>query len=91
LGDYFSDDEEDESWDEEDHSSEGDTRSQTDFYDPENLPNLQGATPDCNQKFNQDFNENSTSNRSKVEYFSCFSTIWEEGTTELADYYSDEE
>jgi hypothetical protein len=91
LGDYFSDDEENESWDEEDHSNESDSRSQTDFYDLENFPNLQVAMPDFNQTFNQNFNQNSTSDRSKVEDFSCFSTIWEEGTTELADYYSDEE
>jgi hypothetical protein len=77
LGDYFSDDEEDDSWDEKDLSSESDTWSQTDFYNPENFPNPQAATPDFNQKFNQNFNKNSTSNRSKVEDFSCFSTIWE--------------
>jgi hypothetical protein len=41
LGNYFSDDEEDDSWDEEDLSSESDTWSHTDFYDPENFPNPQ--------------------------------------------------
>jgi hypothetical protein len=43
------------------------------------------------QKFNQTFNKNSTSKHSGAENFSCFPTIWEEGPTELADYYSDEE
>jgi hypothetical protein len=42
-------------------------------------------------KFNQSFNKNSTSKHSGAENFSCFPTIWEEGPTELADYYSDEE
>jgi hypothetical protein len=39
LGNYFSDDEDDDSWDEEDLSSESDPWSQTDFYDHENFPN----------------------------------------------------
>jgi hypothetical protein len=47
--------------------------------------------PKFNQKFNQSFNENSTSKHSGAENFSCFTTLWEEGPTELADYYSDEE
>jgi hypothetical protein len=44
-----------------------------------------------NQKFYQTFNEKSTSKYSGAENFSCFTTLWEEGPTELADYYSDEE
>jgi hypothetical protein len=47
--------------------------------------------PKFNQKFNQNCNKNSTSETSGAENFSCFTTIWEEGNTELADYYSDEE
>ncbi len=39
LGDYFSDNEEDDSWDEVDLSSESNPWSHTDFYDPENFPN----------------------------------------------------
>jgi hypothetical protein len=39
LGNYFSDDEEDDSWDEEDLSGESDPWSHTDFYDPENFQN----------------------------------------------------
>jgi hypothetical protein len=41
LGNYFSDNEEDDSWDEEDLSSESDPWSHTDFYVPENFPNPQ--------------------------------------------------
>ncbi len=44
LADYFSDEEEDDSLDEEDLSSEGDTCSQPDFHDPEDFPN-QKQTP----------------------------------------------
>ncbi len=47
--------------------------------------------PKFNHKFNQNFNNNSTSEHSEPEKFSCFTTIWEEGHTEVAEYYSDEE
>jgi hypothetical protein len=43
--------------------------------------------PKCNQKFNQ----NSTSCGSEEENFSYFSNFEEEGPTDLADYFSDEE
>jgi hypothetical protein len=46
---------------------------------------------EIDHKFNQNFNKNSTRGRSGAENFICFTTIWEEGHTELADYYSDEE
>ena len=46
LGNYFSDDEEDDNWDEEDLSSESDPWSHTDFYDPENFPNPQHTPSD---------------------------------------------
>jgi hypothetical protein len=42
-------------------------------------------------KFNQKFNQNSTSYGSEDRNFSCFSNFEEEGTTELADYFSDKE
>ncbi len=42
-------------------------------------------------KFNQKFNQNSTSYNSEQRNFSCFSNFEEEGTTELADYFSDKE
>jgi hypothetical protein len=42
-------------------------------------------------KFNQKFNQNSTSYDSEDRNFNCFSNFEEEGTTELADYFSDEE
>jgi hypothetical protein len=61
-------------------------------FTPEGAPTQAQLTkPEFNQKFNKNFNKNSTSNQSEAEDFSCFSTIWEAGTTDLADYYSDEE
>jgi len=42
-------------------------------------------------KFNQQFNQNSTSYNSEDENFSYFSNFEEEGHTDLADYFSDEE
>jgi hypothetical protein len=42
-------------------------------------------------KFNQKFNQNLTSYEHEERNFSCFSNFEEEGTTELADYFSDEE
>ncbi len=42
-------------------------------------------------KFNQKFNQNLTSYDHEERNFSCFSNIEEEGTTELADYFSDKE
>ena len=36
-------------------------------------------------KFNQKFNQESTIKNSEAENFICFSTIWEEGPTDLAD------
>jgi hypothetical protein len=46
LGDYFSDDEEDDNWDEEDLSSESDPWSHTGFYEPENFPKAQPTLSD---------------------------------------------
>ncbi len=43
------------------------------------------------QKFNLKFNQNSTTRGSEEDYFSCFSTVEEEGTTELGEYFSDNE
>jgi hypothetical protein len=42
-------------------------------------------------KFNQNFNQNLTSYSSEEEDFSYLSNFEEEGSTELADYFSDEE
>jgi hypothetical protein len=42
-------------------------------------------------KFNQIFNQNSTSYEHDERNLSCFLNFEEEGTTELADYFSDEE
>ena len=47
--------------------------------------------PKFNPKFNQTSNQNSTSKHPGAENFSCFSTIWEERPTELADYSDKEE
>jgi hypothetical protein len=58
---------------------------------PTQAPARPMTPPESNQKFNQTFNKKSTINYSEAEIFSCFTTIWEEGTTELADYYSDKE
>jgi hypothetical protein len=58
---------------------------------PTQAPARQMTLPEFNQKFYQTFNKKSTSNHSEAENFSCCTIIWEEGTTELADYYSDEE
>ncbi len=41
LGNYFSHDEEDDNWDEEDLSRKSNPWSHTDFYDPENFPKAQ--------------------------------------------------
>ncbi len=48
----------------------------------------QATTP---TKFNQKFNQNSTSHGSEDKDFSYFSNFEEEGHTDLADYFSDEE
>jgi hypothetical protein len=42
-------------------------------------------------KFNQKFNQNSTSYGPEADNFSYFSSFEEEGPTDLADYFSDEE
>jgi hypothetical protein len=43
------------------------------------------------QKFNLKFNQNSTTRRSEEDHFSYFSNIEEEGTSELGEYFSDDE
>jgi hypothetical protein len=55
---------------------------------PTQAPTNQMTPPKFNQKFNQNFNNSSTSERSEAKNFSCFPTIWEEGPTELADYFT---
>ncbi len=50
-------------------------------------PTQMTPPPKCNQKFNQ----NSTSYSSKDKNFSYFSNFEQEGQTDLADYFSDEE
>jgi hypothetical protein len=43
------------------------------------------------QKFNLKFNQNSTTRGSEEDHFSYFSNVEEEGTSELGDYFSDDE
>jgi hypothetical protein len=43
------------------------------------------------QKFNLKFNQNSTTRGSKEDHLSYFSNVEEEGTSELGDYFSDDE
>jgi hypothetical protein len=43
------------------------------------------------QKFNLKFNQNSTTRGPKEDHFSYFSNVLEEGTSELGDYFSDDE
>jgi hypothetical protein len=54
---------------------------------PVHAPNRLTTPP----KFNQQFNQNSTSHSSDDENFSYFSNLEEKGHTNLADYFSDEE
>jgi hypothetical protein len=65
------------------------------IFTPEGAPTPATAKPmmppKFNPKFNQTFNQNSTSKHPGAENFSCFSTIWEERPTELADYSDEEE
>jgi hypothetical protein len=67
-----------------------------------NDPELQPFTPEgaltrapaqmmTPPKFNQKFNQNSMSYDHEERNFSCLSNLEEEGTTDLADYFSDEE
>jgi hypothetical protein len=43
------------------------------------------------QEFNLKFNQNLTTRGSGEDYFSCLSNVEEEGTSELGDYFSDNE
>jgi hypothetical protein len=76
-------------------NSEPTSTSNYAMFTPEGAPTRASARqmtpPKFNQKFIQTFNKNSTSEHSGAENFSCFPTIWQEGPTELADYYPDEE
>jgi hypothetical protein len=47
------------------------------------------ASPRTPSEFNLEFNQNSTTRESEEDYFSCFSNVEEEGTSELGDYFSD--
>ncbi len=58
---------------------------------PEGAPVRAPTRATMPPKFNQQFNQNSTSHGSENENFSYFSNFEEEGHTDLADYFSDEE
>jgi hypothetical protein len=60
-------------------------------FTPEGAQARAQAQPMTLPKFNQKFNQKLTSYDSEVRKFSCFSNFEEEGTTELADYFTDEE
>jgi hypothetical protein len=60
-------------------------------FTPEGVPTRAPAQQTTPPKFNEKFNQNSTIKTSEAENFSCFPTLWEEGHTELADYFTDEE
>jgi hypothetical protein len=84
LRNYFSDDEEDDSWDEEDLSSESDPWSHTDFYNPENFPNPQHTLSDFDEeKFGlETINEASFEDKGEANNLNGISCLSEE--TKLA-------
>jgi hypothetical protein len=49
------------------------------------------ASPRTPSEFNSKFNQNSMTRESEENYFSCFSNVEEEDTSELGDYFSDNE
>jgi hypothetical protein len=58
---------------------------------PEGAPVRTPNQPTTPPKFNQQFNQNSTSQGSEYENFSYFSNFEKKGHTDLVDYFSDEE
>ncbi len=60
-------------------------------FTPEGTPMRAPAPIKTPLKFNQNFDQNSMSYRHEEKNFNCFANFEEKGTTELADYFSDEE
>ena len=58
---------------------------------PEGAPMRAAMKQTLLLKFKQNFNQKLTLRNSEAENFSCFTNVWEEGPTELANYYFDEE
>jgi hypothetical protein len=61
------------------------------LFPPEGAQTRAQARPTKPPKFNQNFNQKPTIFNYDERNFSCFSNFEEEGTTELADYFSNEE
>ncbi len=61
------------------------------MFTPEGAPMRAQARPTPPPKFNQNLNQESTIFNYNERNFSCSSDFEEEGTTELADYFSNEE
>jgi hypothetical protein len=60
-------------------------------FTPEDTPTRAPAPIRTPQQFNLKFNQNSTRHGSEEEDFSYFSNIEEEGSTDLGNYFSDDE
>ncbi len=79
LGDYFSDDEEDDSWDEEDLSSESNPWSHTDFNNPEeNFPHSQHTLSEWDPEISgletiDEASSEDDSEANKLHHISCLS------------------
>ena len=58
---------------------------------PEGAPMRAPTRPMTPPKFNQQFNQNSMNCGSDESHFNYFSNVEEEGTSELGDYFSDDE
>jgi hypothetical protein len=65
--------------------------SQLESFTPEDALARALASPRTPSGFNLKFNQNSTTRESEEDYFSCFSNVEVEGTSELGDYFSDDE
>ncbi len=65
--------------------------SKLESFTPEDALTRALASPRTPPDFNLKFNQNLTTRRSEADHFSYFSNIEEEGTTELGDYFSDDE
>ncbi len=81
LGDYFSDDEEDDSWDEEDLSSESNPWNHTNFNDPEeNFPHSQHTLSEWDPEISglETIDEASFEDNSEANKLHCISGLSEE-------------
>jgi hypothetical protein len=65
--------------------------SQLESFTPEDALARALTSSRTPSEFNLKFNQNSTTRGSEEDYFSCFQNVEEEGTSELGDYFSDDE